>query len=45
LEDFHQRDGGTVVMITHDLTLAERAEQKIHLLDGQIIRHDRGILK
>ncbi|GAA0363619.1 ABC transporter ATP-binding protein [Bacillus horti] len=44
LEDFHQKDGGTVVMITHDLNLAERAEQKISILDGQIVSHDRRIL-
>lgn len=43
LEDFHQRDGGTVIMITHDQSLAARAEQSIHLLDGQIIRHDQGV--
>lgn len=44
LEDFHQQDGGTVVMITHDLSLAERAEQKISILDGQIISQERRIL-
>lgn len=44
LEDFHQQDGGTVVMITHDLNLAERAEQKISILDGQIISQERRIL-
>jgi putative ABC transport system ATP-binding protein len=38
LEEFHQRDGGTLIVITHDQSLANRAKKKIHLLDGQIKR-------
>jgi putative ABC transport system ATP-binding protein len=31
------RDGKTVVMVTHDLQLAQRATRTIHLSDGQIV--------
>lgn len=37
LEDFHQQQGGTVMLITHDLDLAKRADRQIHLLDGAIV--------
>jgi putative ABC transport system ATP-binding protein len=31
------RDGTTVVMVTHDVELASRASRTVHVLDGQII--------
>lgn len=37
LEQFHQQQGGTVMLITHDLDLAKRAERQIYLLDGAIV--------
>jgi putative ABC transport system ATP-binding protein len=30
-------EGTTVVMVTHDPSLAERAEREIHLLDGRVV--------
>jgi putative ABC transport system ATP-binding protein len=35
LEEIHA-DGTTIVMVTHDQQLAERAERNIHLLDGRV---------
>jgi len=35
LEQLH-REGGTIVMVTHDLQLAARAERRVSILDGQI---------
>jgi putative ABC transport system ATP-binding protein len=36
LEDIH-REGVTVILITHDQAIAERAEQTIHFLDGKVV--------
>ncbi|MGE8207136.1 ABC transporter ATP-binding protein [Heyndrickxia sp. NPDC080065] len=36
LEEVHQKDGVTVVMITHDQILAGRAHETIHIFDGRI---------
>lgn len=38
LEEVHEKDGVTIVLITHDRELAERAEESIHVLDGKIDR-------
>lgn len=40
LEQFHQQQGGTVMLITHDLNLAKRAERQIYLLDGAIVNDE-----
>lgn len=36
LEDVHRNDGVTILLVTHDLTLASQAQSMIHILDGQI---------
>lgn len=36
LEKLHEEDGVTIVLITHDLTLAKRAQEIIHVLDGNV---------
>ena len=38
LENIH-RDGTTIVMVTHDPELAERAQRNIHLIDGCVAEH------
>jgi putative ABC transport system ATP-binding protein len=38
LEDIHA-NGTTIVMVTHDPILAERADRNIHLIDGQVSGH------
>lgn len=39
LDDLHAQ-GKTLVVVTHDDNIAKRAQRTIHLLDGQIERHD-----
>jgi putative ABC transport system ATP-binding protein len=39
LDDLHTQ-GKTLVIVTHDHGIARRAQKTIHLLDGQIERHD-----
>ncbi|GAA0339359.1 ABC transporter ATP-binding protein [Bacillus carboniphilus] len=41
LEEVNKVDGVTVVIITHDIHIAERADEKIFLLDGRINGHSR----
>lgn len=36
LEEVHATDGVTIVLITHDLALAKRAQETIHVLDGAV---------
>lgn len=36
LEEIH-KDGVTVILITHDQTIADRAERIVHFLDGKIV--------
>ncbi|MDW0115484.1 ABC transporter ATP-binding protein [Sporosarcina thermotolerans] len=36
LEKIHDEDGVTVILITHDPELAQRAEESIHVLDGRV---------
>jgi putative ABC transport system ATP-binding protein len=36
LEELH-REGATIVMVTHDLQLAARAQRRIHVVDGHIV--------
>ena len=37
LQDLHSRLGSTVVIVTHDLNVAERCPRTVHMRDGQII--------
>jgi putative ABC transport system ATP-binding protein len=39
LNDLHAQ-GKTLVVVTHDDNIAKRAQRTIHLLDGQVERHD-----
>jgi putative ABC transport system ATP-binding protein len=36
------REGITIVLITHDLEIAKRAKRRITLKDGKIINDERG---
>jgi putative ABC transport system ATP-binding protein len=36
IEDLH-REGGTIVLVTHDPQVAARAQRQIHIVDGQIV--------
>ena len=38
LQGFWKREGKTIIMVTHDLKLAEYAKRVVQLKDGQIIR-------
>ena len=42
LEDLNRRDGASLVLVTHDPVVAERAGRVVHLLDGQIVRDEPG---
>lgn len=35
-----RREGCAVVLVTHDVSIARRAEREVHLLDGAIVDHD-----
>ena len=37
LKDFHQREGKTIVAVTHDPTIASYSEEIINIKDGEII--------
>jgi len=36
LDEFHRSRGQTILMVTHDSSLAERAERVLHLKDGRL---------
>ncbi|MBC7916748.1 MAG: ABC transporter ATP-binding protein [Rhodoferax sp.] len=36
LEELH-RDSATIVMVTHDMQLAARAQRNVHVMDGQVL--------
>ena len=38
LHDIHDRLGSTVVIVTHDMTVAERCERTIALRDGRVVQ-------
>jgi predicted ABC-type transport system involved in lysophospholipase L1 biosynthesis ATPase subunit len=37
LFDIHARDGATLVIVTHEAAIAERAGRIVHLLDGRVV--------
>lgn len=37
LEELNQKDGVTIIMVTHNPEQAERASQRIHLSDGKVV--------
>ena len=36
-EDLH-RQGQTIVLVTHEPSIAERTERELHLMDGSLVR-------
>ena len=38
LVDLRAREGTTLVLVTHDPAVAQRAERRIHLADGRVVR-------
>ena len=40
LQDVVHNDGNTLVMVTHDRHLADYADRRIHILDGEIVLED-----
>jgi putative ABC transport system ATP-binding protein len=36
LEELH-RDGATIIMVTHDMQLAARAQRNVHVMDGRVV--------
>jgi predicted ABC-type transport system involved in lysophospholipase L1 biosynthesis ATPase subunit len=39
LERLNRQEGLTVVMVTHDASIAERADRVLHLADGKLLKH------
>ena len=42
LADFNNRQGITIVMVTHELDMAAYAQRQVHFLDGKVERDHRG---
>ena len=40
LRDLVDKNGKTVVAVTHDLDLAARMDRRIHLVDGRIVQDE-----
>jgi len=41
LQDLHDKEGSTIVLVTHEKATAEYAERVIHLLDGRVSSDSR----
>jgi putative ABC transport system ATP-binding protein len=41
MEDLRRESGTTLVLVTHDVEIATRADRRIHLRDGRIDREER----
>jgi ABC-type lipoprotein export system ATPase subunit len=41
LGDIHEREGSTLVIVTHDLGIAEHAARQVGMQDGQVVRDER----
>jgi putative ABC transport system ATP-binding protein len=41
IHDLHDRLGSTVLIVTHDLVVAESCPRTIHIRDGHIEKDDR----
>ena len=37
LTEFHKKEQGTLVVVTHDLMIAEYSEKIFHIKDGRIV--------
>ena len=40
MKNIVRKTGQTVVMVTHDLTLAQKADRIIYLIDGRIVKEE-----
>jgi putative ABC transport system ATP-binding protein len=40
LLDMRERNGTTLVLVTHDVTVAARADRQVHLFGGQVVRDE-----
>ena len=41
IDDLHEKDGKTIIMVTHEEYVGKRAEKTIHIRDGKIINIER----
>ncbi|NNL99269.1 MAG: macrolide ABC transporter ATP-binding protein, partial [Gammaproteobacteria bacterium] len=41
LEDLHHSRGMTLIVVTHDADLGQRAERRLRIVDGRIDRDER----
>lgn len=41
LDTLHRESGATLVVVTHDPRVAERAQRRVHLADGRIVRDEQ----
>ena len=37
IDELHQEHGRTVILVTHDESIARRADRVIHMVDGRIV--------
>ena len=37
LKKLHKEEGKTIVMVTHEMEIAERARRQIRILDGEVV--------
>jgi len=42
LEELREREGLTIVMVTHDLDVAEHADRIVRMLDGRVVAEEAG---
>jgi ABC-type lipoprotein export system ATPase subunit len=40
LEQLRRERGLTIVMVTHDMDVASRADRIVHMLDGRVVRSE-----
>jgi putative ABC transport system ATP-binding protein len=40
LDQLRSQLGLTVIMVTHDTSIAARADQRLHIVDGRLVNHD-----
>jgi putative ABC transport system ATP-binding protein len=41
LDDLRRQRGVTIIMVTHDMTIAARADRIVHMLDGRVVSEER----